>query len=334
MKRGANFWRSFFSRYCTLFYEETFMAQHQAARQPLVDVSSRNKLAFRKVSTITAVKDHRRTSRERSKNLPTVANSENIPIDKNSGRFQVGKKALVTNLKTNLLTKKRPLGEAVEPLRPSKRIKADAEQHEQDKGTCPLVIKKPIILQKPSENVVAKETMASNTSLSSQNEDVATLPNEASKVAPTTQPDCSKCAQETPRVVSTPNYEERIRAMEQQIKLLQEERDKLTGEVWDQQNTINNLRISLSKANSLNQQLESQAILYKAKCEECEVLKNNLKELDILYEAAMITIKDYEERDRQEVVLKLLQEEEAEEKKAENSTNQKRTARTTRARRK
>jgi hypothetical protein len=25
-------------------------------------------------------------------------------------------------------------------------------------------------------------------------------------------------------------------------------------------------------------------VLYKAKCEECELLKNNLKELDILYE--------------------------------------------------
>jgi hypothetical protein len=45
--------------------------------------------------------------------------------------------------------------------------------------------------------------------------------------------------------------------MEQQIKSLQEERDKLAGEVWDQQNTINNLRNALSKANSLNRQVRT-----------------------------------------------------------------------------
>jgi uncharacterized protein YlxW (UPF0749 family) len=43
--------------------------------------------------------------------------------------------------------------------------------------------------------------------------------------------------------------------LEQQIRSLQEERDKLAGEVWDQQNTINNLRLALTKANSLQQQV-------------------------------------------------------------------------------
>jgi hypothetical protein len=83
------------------------------------------------VSVITAVKDNKSVCREKTKTIPTLANSENIPIDKNSGRFQIGKKILVNNLKSNLVTKKRPIEESL-VLKPSKRIKTVAQKPEVD----------------------------------------------------------------------------------------------------------------------------------------------------------------------------------------------------------
>jgi N-acetylglucosamine-6-phosphate deacetylase len=84
------------------------------------------------VSVITAVKDKRNFCREKAKNVTTLTNSENIPIDKNSGRLQIGKKALVTNMKSNLPTKKRPIEDSLVPLKPSKRIKTFAQKPEVD----------------------------------------------------------------------------------------------------------------------------------------------------------------------------------------------------------